>query len=121
MYRRAIGARGRLNDFEHKAFCEAILTGCSTDRIAWGGCARGYPLRQEYIMRSEKIASRLAWALEFGQLVRIVRPKPMERLEGYVVALSDEWALVHRFYDSFDLDGYVAIRLRDIRRVMDAP
>jgi hypothetical protein len=50
-------------------------------------------------------------------LVRITRRiKKADRVDGFVVGLGEEWLLLHRVNEEL-LDGYTAVRRRDIRRV----
>jgi hypothetical protein len=52
------------------------------------------------------------------------RPKSLDALRGFIVDLSDSLLLVHRLHeDSFRLNGYAAIRLKDVARVrfFDSP
>ena len=66
---------------------------------------------------SKKVANKLKAVCRKYLLVRIDRrPLTKDDLEGYVVGLSDTWILVHMLDPNMYLNGYAAIRTRDIRR-----
>lgn len=70
----------------------------------------------------DKVTKRLRWAVEWGPCVRIYRNhKDWDRLDGYVVGLSDDWLMIHRLSDTFVLDGYEVIRTNDVRKVVSPP
>jgi hypothetical protein len=52
------------------------------------------------------------------ELVRVRRGiRKADRVEGFVVGVGEQWVLLNLFDPDMFLDGYVALRLRDIRRV----
>jgi hypothetical protein len=56
-------------------------------------------------------------ARESGDVVRIRRKlKRAERLEGFVVGIGKQWVLLH-LVDDVVLDGYAAVRLKDVDKV----
>jgi hypothetical protein len=58
---------------------------------------------------------------EEHQAIRMVRSIPgSDRLDGYVVGLGRRWLLLARLPD-VRIDGYVAVRIRDIQRMQVAP
>jgi len=70
-------------------------------------------------MKQSKIWRRLNDALHTEQRVAVTRGEWDEwPLLGFVVGLSDEWALLHVVDGSFvRLNGYCAVRVRDISRI----
>jgi hypothetical protein len=61
---------------------------------------------------------KLQRALSEQRLVRIDRtPQFAETEVGFVVAIGARWLLIARVVDGGHLDGYLAMRLRDITRV----
>lgn len=52
------------------------------------------------------------------ELVRIKRrPRNVERIDGFVVSVGRKWALIQATSDGGYLDGFVAIRVRDVVKV----
>jgi len=52
------------------------------------------------------------------ELVRVHRNIPKaDRVEGFVVGIGERWVLLNLFDSDMFLDGYVALRLNDIRRI----
>lgn len=52
------------------------------------------------------------------ELVRIRRGiRKADRVEGFVIGVGEQWVLLNLFDPDMFLDGYAALRLRDIRRV----
>ncbi len=72
-------------------------------------------------MKKDKIWRRLNDALYAKLGVAIERKKIDDwRLRGFVVGLSDEWALLHIVDGNFlRMDGYCAVRVCDITRISD--
>jgi hypothetical protein len=51
-------------------------------------------------------------------MIRVERvPKFADRLDGFVVAVGDEWALLSQSSDGGFFNGYVAFRLGDVKRI----
>ncbi|MFI6180621.1 hypothetical protein ACIA8R_34165 [Nonomuraea sp. NPDC051191] len=66
-------------------------------------------------MAKGTILTNLKRARRSGDPVRISREiERVDRLDAYVVAIGRKWALLHTISDELHLDGYSAIRLRDI-------
>lgn len=60
----------------------------------------------------------LTSALSHHEIVNIARAIPKaDELEGFIVALGPDWFLLHLLDDGMFLNGYVALRMRDIREV----
>ncbi|MBW8764622.1 MAG: hypothetical protein JF592_18925 [Microbacterium sp.] len=70
-------------------------------------------------MASKKKAhARLTRAIGEQHMVRIERtPKFADRLNGFVVAVGDEWAVIAQSSDGGFFDGHLAFRLRDVKRI----
>lgn len=63
------------------------------------------------------LVERLCRAKERQELIRVTRVIPgSDRIEGYVVAVGSKWFLVADTHET-GLDGFVALRLRDVERV----
>ena len=63
----------------------------------------------------------LAQYLGTGKLIRLTRRQPSEpRLNGYLLGLSSELALMHTF-DAFEPDGYTVFRIEDVLGVRCGP
>lgn len=68
------------------------------------------------------IRADLDSAVDSAQLVRILRTiRGADRVDGFVLRVSAEWFLVHNLDPAMFLDGYVALRIRDIRAVKRLP
>ena len=53
-----------------------------------------------------------------GQLVLLTRAEFREApFDGFLVAASDQWLVLHDLSDRFDLDGYRCFRVRDVTEV----
>lgn len=64
------------------------------------------------------VARRLREAMAERQLVRITRrPRFAEPVDGLVVLVGGEWALVAAVRDGGHFDGYMALRVRDVAGV----
>lgn len=69
-----------------------------------------------------RIRTRLNRAPADEALVRITRWIPdADRVEGFVVALSREWLLLHRLSDRIAFDGWICVRVQDIQAVVIYP
>jgi hypothetical protein len=65
-----------------------------------------------------KASRRLATAAAATTLVRLERsPRYADRVDGFVVAVGRKWALLAATTDGGYFDGFVAVRVRDVRRV----
>jgi hypothetical protein len=52
------------------------------------------------------------------RMVRIERkPKYADRLDGFIVQVGEKWALMAQISDGGFFNGYVAFRLRDVKRI----
>ncbi|WP_350352750.1 hypothetical protein ABS642_06995 [Microbacterium sp. A8/3-1] len=71
-------------------------------------------------MPSKKSREGLFRAADAQKLVRIERrPKHAGRLDGLVVQVGAKWALMARVVDGGYFDGFVAFRVKDVKRVTD--
>lgn len=69
-------------------------------------------------MGSTSTREKIEQALAEQRLVRIDRRLEFaDREDGFVVAVGAKWLLLHREVDGGHPDGYLAMRLRDIRAV----
>lgn len=70
-------------------------------------------------MKCAKVVERLREARAKGIPVRVIRREPIPGyLSGYVVGVSDDWVLLHVINgDDMRLNGYAAVRLRDVKKV----
>jgi hypothetical protein len=67
---------------------------------------------------TKKVRARLRAAIEKQHIVRVERsPKFADRLNGFVVNVGDEWALMAQTSDGGFFSGYVAFRLADVKRI----
>ena len=65
--------------------------------------------------------SDLALFMGTGKKVRLIRRHPSEsRLNGYILDMSNNLLLMHRF-DDFEPDGYTICRIRDIVKLRHGP
>lgn len=67
-----------------------------------------------------KRMTTLAGALQAGQMVRIItKSAPDEKLDGYIVSLSETFVLLHVLDGGhhMTLNGYVALPINEIKRV----
>lgn len=67
--------------------------------------------------RQEKVLKRLRRAQDELALVRIDRGRDLDLIDGYVVAVGAGWLLLAALDDAIVLDGHIALRLNDVRRV----
>ncbi|MEV6033242.1 hypothetical protein AB0L65_18965 [Nonomuraea sp. NPDC052116] len=64
---------------------------------------------------AKKILEALTRARDSGKPVRVSRDiDGADRLDAYVVGIGRKWVLLHTISDAYRLDGYSAVRLRDI-------
>lgn len=71
-------------------------------------------------MGSTTIREKLERALAEQRLVRIVRRLEFaDREDGVIIALGRKWLLLHRVVDGGHPDGYLAMRVRDVKAVHD--
>lgn len=69
-------------------------------------------------MGSNPILEKLERALNSHLLVCVERKLPFADSEdGFVVAIGSKWMLLQRVADGGNPDGYVAMRVKDVRRV----
>jgi hypothetical protein len=62
--------------------------------------------------------AKLVKAIAEQRMLRVERaPKFADRLDGFVVAVGDEWALLAQSSDGGFFNGYVAFRLSDVKRI----
>jgi hypothetical protein len=67
---------------------------------------------------TKKARARLASAIDEQHMIRVERsPKYADRLDGFVVALGDEWVLMAQSSDGGYFNGWVAFRLSDVKRI----
>lgn len=67
---------------------------------------------------NKKTRTRLASAIAEQHMIRVERaPKFADRLDGFVVAIGDEWVLMAQSSDGGFFNGYVAFRLSDVKRI----
>jgi len=66
----------------------------------------------------KKVHARLTRAIGEQHMIRVQRtPKFSDRLNGFVVAVGEEWALLAQSSDGGFFDGHLAFRLRDVKRI----
>ncbi|MFI6732059.1 hypothetical protein ACIBI9_03930 [Nonomuraea sp. NPDC050451] len=66
-------------------------------------------------MAKEKILKDLTRARDSGKPVRVSRDiDGADQLDAYVVGVGRKWVLLHTVSDEYRLEGYSAVRLRDI-------
>ncbi|MBB3158713.1 hypothetical protein FHS07_002409 [Microbacterium proteolyticum] len=65
-----------------------------------------------------KVRARLIRGVGEQHIVRVERrPTFADRLDGFVIAVGDEWALMAQTSDGGFFNGYVAFRLSDVKRI----
>ncbi|GAB3085940.1 hypothetical protein [Nocardioides zeae] len=70
-------------------------------------------------MKPPKIRRRLEAALAEGRITKVVRDGfEVGMTDGLVVALTDDWVVLHELVDGVHLDGIVALRLCDVSRIL---
>jgi len=66
----------------------------------------------------KKVHARLLRAIDEQHIIRVERtPKFADRVDGFVVGVGEEWALLARSSDGGFFNGYVAFRVRDVKRI----
>lgn len=69
-----------------------------------------------------KLRKRLERAQVQEALVHIRRWIPgADRVEGFVVGLSQDWVLLHRLSDRIAFDGWITVRFQDVQAVTIYP
>jgi hypothetical protein len=67
---------------------------------------------------NKKTRARLNNAIGEQHIIRVERElKFADRLDGFVVPVGDEWALMAQSSDGGFFNGYVAFRLSDVKRI----
>lgn len=62
--------------------------------------------------------ARLTDAISEQHIIRVGRDlKFADRLDGFIVAVGDEWALMAQTWEGGFSNGYAAFRLRDVKRI----
>ncbi len=73
---------------------------------------------QQTVERVERIRAGLLRALEAREHVRLRRrPRFAQDLDGFVVGVGAKWALLQNTRDGGHLDGWIAVRVADVRRI----
>lgn len=67
--------------------------------------------------RHDRSVRRLERAQRTRELVRVHRRRHLESLDGYVLAVGDDWLLLANLDPGILLDGFTALRLRDVAQV----
>lgn len=68
-------------------------------------------------MARQAVLKDLERARSSGEPVRVRRAiGDGDRLDGYVVGIGSKWVLLHTISDTLCLDGYSAVRIRDVKR-----
>ncbi len=69
-------------------------------------------------MKPSKIRRHLESALAEGRIATVVRDAfELDMTDGLVVAVTDDWVVLHELAFGVHLDGLTALRLRDVSRV----
>lgn len=67
---------------------------------------------------NKKTRARFDRAIGEQHIIRVERaPKFADRLDGFVVAVGEKWALMAQSSDGGFFNGYVAFRLSDVKRI----
>lgn len=70
-------------------------------------------------MKPAKVRRRLESALAERRVTSVWRDAcEITTTDGLVVSLTDDWVVLHETVDGVHLDGLVALRLRDVSRVL---
>lgn len=70
------------------------------------------------VMKRKRAFEKLESALVKRKFVRIVRVMDgADRLDGYVVAIGDDWILLRGMDNDLSIDGWSAVRIRDIHSI----
>lgn len=68
--------------------------------------------------KRKRVADQLLAVCGSEELVRVRRSiRKADRVEGFIVGVGERWVLFHVFDPDMFLDGYAALRLKDIQRV----
>jgi hypothetical protein len=74
------------------------------------------------ITKRSKVFKQLHRALDDGRRVRIGRSIDYaDEIAGFVVAIGDDWVLMQVVERRFHLDGWEAIRIRDVNSIIRLP
>lgn len=66
----------------------------------------------------DETKTKLHEAISQQRIVRVERkPKFADRLDGFVVLVGERWALMAQISDGGFFNGYVAFRIRDVKRI----
>ncbi|MFW6775209.1 hypothetical protein ACOACO_13065 [Nocardioides sp. CPCC 205120] len=69
-------------------------------------------------MKQTKILRRLESSLTDGRIVTVVRDQfEADQIDGFVIALTDDWVVLHALADGVHLDDIAMLRLRDVSRI----
>lgn len=69
-------------------------------------------------MKKSKIRRRLEKSLNDGRIATVVRDAfEITMTDGFVIALTDDWLVMHTLEDGVYLDDIVMLRRRDVSRV----
>jgi hypothetical protein len=69
-------------------------------------------------MEMSKVRRRLVKSLSDGRIATVVRDAfEINMTDGFVIALTDDWLVMHALDDGVYLDDIVILRLRDVSRV----
>lgn len=71
-------------------------------------------------MSGARVRAQIGAALVDGRLVKVVRRKGWDRLDGSVLARSSKWLLLAIEYDA-GFYGHALIRVSDVRRIQQYP
>lgn len=71
-------------------------------------------------MTRDRIAKRLDKAAATGRLVRVVRKKNWDHLDGSIVRVGKKWLLMAVHHQA-GFDGHALVRRSDVRRVWPYP
>jgi len=67
---------------------------------------------------TKKIRARLTGVIGEYRMIRVDRaPKFADRLNGFVVAVGEEWALIAQSSDGGFFNGFIAFRVSDVKRI----
>jgi hypothetical protein len=67
---------------------------------------------------NKKSLARLRESISEQRIIRVERkPKFADGLDGFVVLVGERWALMARTADGGFFNGYIAFRIRDVKRI----
>lgn len=70
-------------------------------------------------MKPSKVRRRLRESLTDGRIVTAVRDDfELATTDGYVIAFTNDWVVLHALNDGVYLDAIVMLRLKDISRAL---